>query len=150
MENYNQTKRTAEEAGLNATKASPKQVQRFYLPPQLSKDNGEIQCHVNWTGKKLPIWVGVGGTPASFIRAGTLGLPLMIAIIGGETHRFRPLIELYKNAAIKAIRIGDTKYTAVDGTPDLKKAIVEKFKRENNLSYTTDQITVGTLSLIHI
>ena len=44
----------------------------------------------------------MGGTPASFIRAGTLGLPLMIAIIGGETHRFRPLIELYKNAAIKA------------------------------------------------
>ena len=51
-----------------------------------------------------------------------------------------------KNAAIKAIRDGDTKYTAVDGTPDLKKAIVEKFKRENNLNYTTDQI----LSLIHI
>ena len=42
----------------------------------------------------LPIWVGVGGTPASFVRAGTLGLPLMIAIIGGEPRRFRPLIEL--------------------------------------------------------
>ena len=41
---------------------------------------------------KLPIWVGVGGTPASFVRAGTLGLPLMIAVIGGETHRFRPLV----------------------------------------------------------
>ena len=39
----------------------------------------------------LPIWVGVGGTPASFVRAGMLGLPLMVAIIGGETHRFRPL-----------------------------------------------------------
>ena len=38
---------------------------------------------------------------------------------------------------------GDTKYTAVDGTPALKKAIVEKFKKENNLDYTTDQITVG-------
>ena len=50
----------------------------------------------------LPIWVGVGGTPQSFIRAGTLGLPLMIAIIGGETHRFAPLVELYKNAGIKA------------------------------------------------
>ena len=49
-----------------------------------------------------------------------------------------------KEAAIEAIKKGDTKYTAVDGTPDLKKAIVEKFKRENNLSYTTDQITVGT------
>ena len=48
-----------------------------------------------------------------------------------------------KKAAIKAINDGDTKYTAVDGTPALKKAIVEKFKRENNLDYTTDQITVG-------
>ena len=49
-----------------------------------------------------------------------------------------------KEAAIEAIKNGETKYTAVDGTPDLKKAIVEKFKRENNLNYTTDQITVGT------
>ena len=49
-----------------------------------------------------------------------------------------------KDAAIQAIRDGDTKYTAVDGTPALKKAIVEKFKRENNLDFTTDQITVGT------
>ena len=48
-----------------------------------------------------------------------------------------------KEAAIKAIKSGDTKYTAVDGTPALKKAIVEKFKRENNLNYSTDQITVG-------
>jgi len=48
-----------------------------------------------------------------------------------------------KDAAIKAIKEGDTKYTAVDGTPELKKAISEKFKRENNLSYSTDQITVG-------
>lgn len=74
---------------------------------------------VNWSGKyrpalknqaiyprplqkPLPIWLGVGGTPASFIRAGTLGLPLMVAIIGGETHRFRPLIELYREAGRKA------------------------------------------------
>ena len=49
-----------------------------------------------------------------------------------------------KEAAIEAIKKGDTKYTAVDGTPALKKAIVDKFKRENDLSYTTDQITVGT------
>ena len=48
-----------------------------------------------------------------------------------------------KDAAIKAIKEGDTKYTAVDGTPELKKAISEKFKRENNLVYSTDQITVG-------
>ena len=49
-----------------------------------------------------------------------------------------------KNAAIKAIKNGDTKYTAVDGTPALKKAIIAKFKRENKLSYSADQITVGT------
>lgn len=74
---------------------------------------------INWSGKfrpdlveqaiyprpvqeQLPIWVGVGGTPESFVRAGVLGLPLMVAIIGGETHRFAPLIELYKNAGEKA------------------------------------------------
>lgn len=74
---------------------------------------------VNWSGKfrpalhnqaiyprplqnKLPIWLGVGGTPASFVRAGELGLPLMVAVIGGETHRFRPLIDLYKLAGQKA------------------------------------------------
>lgn len=50
----------------------------------------------------LPIWVGVGGTPASFVRAGTLGLPLVVAIIGGEPHRFRPLIELYREAGRRA------------------------------------------------
>ena len=49
-----------------------------------------------------------------------------------------------KQAAIKAINDGDTKYTAVDGTPALKKAIIKKFKEENNLDYQIDQITVGT------
>ena len=69
--------------------------------------------HVQWSGKyrpaltgqgiyprplqnPLPIWLGVGGTPQSFARAGALGLPLMVAIIGGETRRFRPLIDLYR------------------------------------------------------
>jgi probable LLM family oxidoreductase len=52
--------------------------------------------------EKLPVWLGVGGTPESFIRAGTLGLPLMVAVIGGETHRFRPLIDLYREAGAKA------------------------------------------------
>jgi probable LLM family oxidoreductase len=51
---------------------------------------------------ELPIWVGVGGTPQSFVRAGLLGLPLMIAIIGGETHRFRPLVDLYRAAGRQA------------------------------------------------
>tara|TARA_B100000401_G_C52797980_1_gene716991 strand:+ start:1 stop:1191 length:1191 start_codon:yes stop_codon:yes gene_type:complete len=49
-----------------------------------------------------------------------------------------------KEAAIEAIKAGETKYTAVDGTPKLKKAIQAKFLRENNLSYDLDQITVGT------
>ena len=74
---------------------------------------------VNWSGKfrpairnlpvyprplqdPFPIWLGVGGTPESFIRAGMLGMPLMVAIIGGETHRFRPLIDLYREAGKKA------------------------------------------------
>ncbi len=74
---------------------------------------------VNWNGKfraplkdqaiyprplqeKIPVWLGVGGTPASFARAGRLGLPLMVAIIGGETHRFRPLIDIYREAGTKA------------------------------------------------
>ena len=71
--------------------------------------------HVHWSGQyrpaltgqgvyprpvqnPLPIWLGVGGTPESFIRAGLLGLPLAVAVIGGETHRFRPLVDLYREA----------------------------------------------------
>jgi probable LLM family oxidoreductase len=50
----------------------------------------------------LPIWIGVGGTPESFIRAGTIGLPLMVAIIGGSTHHFRPLVDLYRQAGKQA------------------------------------------------
>lgn len=50
----------------------------------------------------LPVWLGVGGTPESFIRAGMMGLPLMVAIIGGETHRFRPLVDLYRQAGLRA------------------------------------------------
>uniref|UniRef100_Q01YC8 Luciferase family protein n=1 Tax=Solibacter usitatus (strain Ellin6076) TaxID=234267 RepID=Q01YC8_SOLUE len=75
--------------------------------------------HVHWSGKHragltgqgvyprplqnpLPIWLGVGGTPESFVRAGVLGLPLMVAIIAGETHRFRPLVDLYREAGKRA------------------------------------------------
>src|SRR5438093_11747660 len=75
--------------------------------------------HVSWSGKHrpaltgqgvyprpvqnpLPIWLGVGGTPASFARAGALGLPLMVAIIGGGTRRFRPLVDLYRQAGERA------------------------------------------------
>jgi probable LLM family oxidoreductase len=75
--------------------------------------------HVHWSGQfrpaltgqgvyprphqtPLPIWLGVGGTPKSFARAGTLGLPLMVAIIGGDTHRFRPLVDIYREAGHRA------------------------------------------------
>ena len=50
----------------------------------------------------LPIWLGVGGTPKSFARAGALGLPLMVAIIGGEVKRFRPLVDLYRETGRQA------------------------------------------------
>lgn len=52
--------------------------------------------------EKLPVWLGVGGTPESFARAGRLGLPLMVAIIGGETERFRPLVDLYRQEGLRA------------------------------------------------
>jgi len=78
--------------------------------------NNEV---VNWSGKfrpalhnqavyprplqdPFPIWLGVGGTSESFVRAGMLGLPLMVAIIGGETHRFAPLVDLYRKSWTKA------------------------------------------------
>ena len=66
----------------------------------------------------------------------------VIALSFGEPDFDTP--QNIKDAAIKAIQSGDTKYTAVDGTPKLKEAIVAKFKRENGLTYTTKQITVGT------
>ena len=50
----------------------------------------------------LPIWVGVGGTPESFARAGLLGLPLMVAVIGGEPRQFAPLVDLYRRAGARA------------------------------------------------
>ena len=66
----------------------------------------------------------------------------VIALSFGEPDFDTP--DNIKEAAIKAIRAGDTKYTAVDGTPKLKEAIIAKFMRENNLTYTPKQITVGT------
>jgi aspartate aminotransferase len=65
----------------------------------------------------------------------------IIGLGAGEPDFDTP--ENIKQAAIKAIKDGDTKYTAVDGTPALKNAIVKKFKRENNLEYQVDQVTVG-------
>jgi probable LLM family oxidoreductase len=50
----------------------------------------------------LPVWIAVGGTPQSIVRAGVLGLPLALAIIGGAPERFKPLVELYRQAAAEA------------------------------------------------
>src|SRR3954467_8381242 len=86
--------------------------------------------HVTWSGKHrpaltgqgvyprplqnpLPIWLGVGGTPASFARAGTLGLPLMVAIIGGQTRRFRSLVDLYRKAGEQAAHPADQQRVGV-------------------------------------
>ena len=54
--------------------------------------------------ERLPVWVAVGGSPQSAVRAGALGLPLTIAIIGGQPARFVPLVELYRKAAARAGR----------------------------------------------
>ena len=118
--------------------------------------------HVHWSGRHnfrppltgqgvyprpiqnpLPVWVGVGGTPQSFVRAGALGLPLMVAIIGGETRRFRPLIDLYRESgerfghAPEKLKVGmhslgyvaETKLQAADDFyPGFAKAIASVSK----------------------
>jgi probable LLM family oxidoreductase len=96
---------------------------------------------VNWSGRfraplnnqaiyprpvqeKIPVWLGVGGTPASFVRAGSMGLPLMVAIIGGDTERFRPLVDLYRRAGRDAgfapedLRVGLHSLGYVGETPE--------------------------------
>src|ERR687895_654380 len=95
--------------------------------------------HVHWSGEHrpaltgqgvyprplqnpLPVWLGVGGTPKSFVRAGELGLPLMVAIIGGEPRRFRPLIDLCGEAgrrhgfAAEQLKVGVHMLAYVDQT----------------------------------
>lgn len=85
--------------------------------------------HISWEGRfrpalrgqgvfprphqlRLPVWIGVGGSPESFARAGALGLPLMVAVIGGGFDRFRPLIDLYREAgtrsghSLKSLKVG--------------------------------------------
>src|SRR5881397_3072677 len=87
--------------------------------------------HVHWSGKHrpaltgqgvyprpvqnpLPIWLGVGGSPQSFARAGSLRLPLMVAIIGGETRRFRPLIDLYRETGTRhGFSAGNSKLVSI-------------------------------------
>jgi probable LLM family oxidoreductase len=113
--------------------------------------------HVHWSGQHrpaltgqgvyprpvqhpLPIWLGVGGTPQSFARAGALGLPLMVAIIGGEPRRFRSLIDLYREIgrrsgySLERLRVGvhapgyvaeTTEEAANDFFPGFARAVSE-------------------------
>jgi probable LLM family oxidoreductase len=94
-------------------------VESFPLFGLKLEDYDELFEHVTWSGKfrpaltgqgvyprpiqdPLPIWLGVGGTPESFARAGMLGLPLMVAIIGGTPDRFRPLVDVYREFGRRA------------------------------------------------
>ncbi len=103
--------------------------------------------HVHWTGRfrpplrgqgvyprphqaRLPVWLGVGGTPQSVVRAGRLGLPLMIAIIGGSFRRFRPLVDLYREAGRAAGHGADTLRVGVHAlgfVADSESAAVDAF-----------------------
>ena len=126
--------------------------------------------HVHWSGnyrpalngqgiyprplqQPLPVWIGVGGTPESFVRAGQLGLPLMVAIIGGETRRFKPLVDLYWKAGRKAgysdnqLKVGvhslgyvaeTTKQAADDFFPGYARTMTEIGKERGWSSMTRD------------
>jgi probable LLM family oxidoreductase len=102
----------------------------------------------------LPIWLGVGGTPESFARAGMLGLPLMVAIIGGETRRFRPLVDIYRENGRRAghasdkLKVGvhalgyvaETTQQAIDDFyPGYAKAVTRIGKEREWLPVTRDQ-----------
>ena len=65
--------------------------------------------------EKLPIWIGVGGTPESAIRAGRLGTGLALAILGGDPKRFKPLVDLYRQAGLEAGHSNDDLKVAVTG-----------------------------------
>ena len=118
------------------------------------------ETHVTWEGRHrasltgqavyprpvqqpLPVRLGVGGTPNSFVRAGVLGLPLTVAIIGGEPHRFRPLVDLYRTAwqraghagqpdvAVHALGfLGDTMEQAIDDYWPMYQEVFSRIGRE--------------------
>jgi probable LLM family oxidoreductase len=122
--------------------------------------SGEFRAALNDLGvyprpfqKELPVWVAVGGTPQSVVRAGTLGLPMALAIIGGMPERFAPFIELYRESAREAghdpsqLAVGinshgfiadDSKQAADDYYPSYA-AIMNKIGRERGWSGVTRQ-----------
>ena len=137
--------------------------------------------HVHWSGeyrptltgqgiyprplqKPLPIWLGVGGTPQSFVRAGVLGLPLMVAIIGGETRSFRPLIDLYKEAGRRAghspdqLKVGihslgyvaeTTQEAADDFFPGYARAFTDVGKERGWPAVTRAALTLSEAHKVH-
>jgi probable LLM family oxidoreductase len=94
--------------------------------------------------ERLPLWIAVGGTPESVVRAGTLGLPLALAIIGGEPARFAPLFALYRQAAQRAGRdpatlptsinvhgfVGETRRAAADAFYPAQAEVMNRIGRE--------------------
>jgi probable LLM family oxidoreductase len=115
--------------------------------------------HVTWSGRhrapldgrgvyprplqdRLPVWVAVGGTPQSVVRAGVLGLPMALAVIGGQPERFAPLAELHRRAAEEAGHdapalsinshgfIADTSQAAADEAYVAHKVVMDKLGRE--------------------
>jgi alkanesulfonate monooxygenase SsuD/methylene tetrahydromethanopterin reductase-like flavin-dependent oxidoreductase (luciferase family) len=73
----------------------------------------------------LPVWVAVGGTPGSVMRAGTLGLPLTVAIIGGTLDRFVPLVNLYRDSAREAGHDPDALQVAINTHAFLGETVAE-------------------------
>ncbi len=90
------------------------------MPQNVSAGNAEIAPRPLQT--QLPIWIGVGGTPQSVVRAATLGLPMMLGIIGGASAQFAPLMELYRRTGINAehapaqLKTGVTSYLHIERT----------------------------------
>jgi len=91
----------------------------------------------------LPVWIAVGGTPGSVARAGMLGLPLMIAIIGGQPARFAPLVELYREAA-RRVEIGPT------GDPRVDSAQRSGIGPDRRSKASAAQLAVGVNSHMYI
>jgi len=126
------------------------------------------QEHISWKGKhrasldnagiyprplqnKIPVWIAVGGTPASVVRAGNLNLPLTIAILGGEPERYAPLVALYRSSAQKAghaveklqvcinehLYIADTSEQAADEFWPVYEKMMNRIGRERGWSPIT-------------
>lgn len=117
--------------------------------------------------ESLPIWIGTGGSPESAVRAGSLGLPIVFSILGGKPQRFAPLVELYKEAAVRAGHnpkklqiathshgfIADTTNKATERYYSVMAAQMNKIGRERGWSlYTRDayEISCGLHGALYV